>query len=157
MSNDNEISVPVESATNIVSFADVRRADRRFLDSSRVEDANSPAPSIIQELERNNRVLVAALDEARAKIASLESQLAGLAKPALSPVQRKEMHDAIWEFFGGDEAKVCAWWDTPNPLLGGTSPTTMVFLEREVKLRDFIMGNLVEGGCVPQVGFGDAR
>lgn len=77
-----EISVPVESATNIVSFADARRADRRFLDSSRVEDANIPAPSILDELERNNRTLVAELDEARAKIASLESQLAGLAKPA---------------------------------------------------------------------------
>jgi cell division septum initiation protein DivIVA len=81
VSNENEISVPDESATNIV-----RLADRRFLASGRVEDANSPAPSMVETLEQNNRILAAALDEARAEIASLESQLEAaavrLAKPA---------------------------------------------------------------------------
>jgi uncharacterized protein (DUF2384 family) len=51
----------------------------------------------------------------------------------------RQCQEVVDEFFRehyafGAEEKISAWWSTPNPLLGGMSPSDMVETGREEKL-----------------------
>lgn len=50
----------------------------------------------------------------------------------------------VFRFFGTDFKKYFAWFETPNPLLGGISPNEMIKCGRIQKLVDLINTNLEE-------------
>lgn len=52
-------------------------------------------------------------------------------------VAESKLWQPVFEFFN-DEAKTFAWFVTPNPLLGGTTPIKMILEGREKKLKKFI-------------------
>lgn len=55
------------------------------------------------------------------------------------------LYDRVSDFFGRNEERTRIWWDTPNPNLGGISPTVMIQLGREHKLRRWIDQQLSDG------------
>lgn len=59
-------------------------------------------------------------------------------------MKRTEAYDLVCLFFGEDEAKATLWWQTPNPMLGGVSPQSMVLAGRTRKLLKFIRTALEE-------------
>lgn len=56
------------------------------------------------------------------------------------------MVELVSGFFEGNSAKVALWFSSPNPLLGGLAPNTMIAMGRGEKLLRFIKQQLAENG-----------
>ena len=55
-----------------------------------------------------------------------------------------EARTKVFKFFDENEEKYFAWFETPNPLLGGVAPDEMIRCGRVRKLVDFINTSLGE-------------
>ncbi len=53
------------------------------------------------------------------------------------------------EAFFNDSDKAALWFETPNPMLGGITPTVMVQMGREQKLLEIITSTLAENVVPP--------
>lgn len=53
-----------------------------------------------------------------------------------------ECQRLMWDYFKGDLAKIGRWFEAPNLLLGGISPTEMIKASRAEKLLKFIKSQL---------------
>lgn len=56
----------------------------------------------------------------------------------------EEVRRLVLEFFQGNEEKTELWFNTPNPLLGGTAPATMIAVGREDRLLRFVQDQLAQ-------------
>lgn len=57
-----------------------------------------------------------------------------------------EIKSLVLRFFGHTE-KADLWFKTPNPLLGGIAPATMIAAGREKRLLQFVQTQLSENDC----------
>jgi len=55
-----------------------------------------------------------------------------------------QIHEKIFTYFDGDEAKTDEWMKTPNPLIGGITPLEMFINGRGKKLLKWIENSLDE-------------
>lgn len=56
-----------------------------------------------------------------------------------------EAEALVLKFFKEDTEKASAWWTTPNPHFGGTSPVDMVLAGRIHRVFKFIENALING------------
>ena len=70
--------------------------------------------------------------------------------PLLSPVMptpndyQERAMSLVMRFFEGDVTKTLAWWETPNPLLGGVAPLDLVKIGRGLAVLRFVREQLAQ-------------